>query len=406
MKSVVPEGLRLALFGVVFVLLASCAREDGAAAPVYHAEGYPERLSDWRLMATDNGVLELNAGAVPYDLATPLFSDYALKLRTVTLPKGEAADYEADDAFSFPVGTIISKTFYYPQIAGEWSGDVTVGPEPVMVDGVMPLKGYRLIETRLLVHRPEGWVAIPYVWNEEQTDAVLRRTGEVIRLVLHRPDGREEAFSYLVPNQNQCAGCHAANNTTRKLSPIGLKARHLNKPSTFAPGFNQLDHWVLSGMLKYAPILRDATLRAAPQDEVPLHPEEARSAVTKDAPRSASWTDETQSLDARARAYLDANCSHCHSDVGPADTSGLDLRPHIPFGPSYGACKSTIAAGGGSGGRLYDIVPGKPEDSIFVYRMETTKPGAMMPELGRAVAHEEGVKLIADWIAAMGGGCG
>lgn len=417
MHTIVHNHMRLAVFGAALLLLASCARDSGGPAPVYHAEGYPEHLSDWRLMTASDGVLRLSPGVIPYDLATPLFSDYALKLRTVTLPKGETAAYDAADAFSFPVGAIISKTFYYRQAGDEWSGEVAIGQEPAMAGAVMPIKGFRLVETRLLVHRAEGWVAIPYVWNEEQTDAVLRRTGEVKKLVLQRPDGREEPFSYLVPNQNQCAGCHVTNNTTRVLSPIGLKARHLNKPSTFTPGVNQLDHWVLAGMLTIPSPSggKGAGGEGAPgnSDELtPPHPAsaDAESALSRAReraiPRNASWTDETESLDARARAYLDANCSHCHSNVGPADTSGLDLRPDVPFGPSYGACKSTIAAGAGSGGRLYDIVPGKPEESIFVYRMETTKPGAMMPELGRAVAHEEGVALIAEWIAAMEGGCG
>ncbi len=202
-------------------------------------------------------------------------------------------------------------------------------------------------------------------------------------MTLHRPDGRTEAFAYVVPNQNQCAGCHATNNTTRKLSPIGLKARHLNKASTFAEGVNQLDHWVLSGMLTGAPSapLLAGELSARRTEGGPSgaeSPPPSPSATPPPQageerfPRNASWTDETESLDARARAYLDANCSHCHSDVGPADTSGLDLRPSIPFGPKYGACKTPVAAGGGSGGRPFDIVPGKPDESIFVYRMETT----------------------------------
>lgn len=375
-------GSKFAILIAAMLAVAACAPVDASKGPAFHAEGFPERLSDWRLMASDNGALKLSDGVAPYDLATPLFSDYALKLRTVTLPQGGAAIYDADDEFDLPVGTIISKTFYFPQKDASWTGDVVIGPEPTVVDGAMALRGVRLIETRLLVHRQEGWVAIPYVWTEDQSDAVLRRTGEVKKLTLHRPDGREEPFAYVVPNQNQCAGCHATNNTTRQMKPIGLKARHLNRPSNFAPGFNQLDHWVMTGMLTGVPDSGEA------------------------APRNAVWTDETQSLDARARAYLDANCSHCHSDVGPADTSGLDLRPHIPFGPSYGACKSPIASGGGSGGRLYDIVPGKPEESIFVYRLQTTRPGHMMPELGRSTSHEEGVALIAEWIREMEGACG
>lgn len=369
------------LVALTLILAAACARERAPAAPVFHAEGYPASLSEWNVLSSANGSLTLSAGVTPYDLATPLFTDYALKLRTVALPEGTNATYNENDAFDFPIGTIISKTFYYPQAGDEWTGDVAVGPSPTIANGKMLLKGVRLVETRLLVHREEGWVAIPYVWNDEQTDALLHRTGATQRLTLHRPDGREEPFAYVVPNQNQCAGCHATNNTTRKMSPIGLKARHLNKPSTFVAGTNQLDNWVNAGLLKGAP----------------------ESAA---APRNAVWTDETESLDARARAYLDANCSHCHSDVGPADTSGLDLRPSIPFGPKYGRCKTPVAAGGGSGGRPFDIVPGDAEQSIFIYRMTTTRPGDMMPELGRSTSHDEGVALIAAWIAAMEGGCG
>ncbi len=368
--------MKYALAAAGLIILAACGRDAAPAAPVFHAEGRPEKLSDWNLMTAANGVLTLNAKAVPYDLATPLFSDYALKLRTVTLPEGKSAVYNAGDVFDFPVGTVISKTFYFPEVPGA----VTYGPEPTIDGGAMALQGVRLIETRLLVRRADGWTAIPYVWNDAQTEATLARIGAVKRMTLLRPDGREEDFAYLVPNETQCAGCHATNNTTRALQPIGLKARHLNKESAFNEGFNQLDWWIAAGMLTGVP-------------------------GGAGHPRNASWTDESASLDARARAYLDVNCSHCHSDVGPADTSGLDLRPDVPMGPRYGWCKTTIAAGGGSGGRPYDIVPGEPDASIFVYRMETTKPGHMMPELGRAVTHEDGVRLIADWIRAMTGDC-
>jgi len=369
---------------LTLAVLAACSRASSPPqpAPVFHEDGYPAALSDWNLMSAANGELTLSPSVTPYDLATPLFTDYALKLRTVTLPAGTSATYSDDDAFDFPVGTIISKTFYYPQAGGEWTGDVVEGPNPTAANGRLRLDGVRLIETRLLVHRAQGWVAIPYVWNEEQTDAFLQRTGATKRLTLHRSDGRAEPFAYVVPNQNQCAGCHATNNTTRRMLPIGPKARHLNKASTFNVDENQLDHWVKAGMLKGAP----ADMSAAP--------------------RNAVWTNKSEKLDARARAYLDANCSHCHSDVGPADTSGLDLRPWIAFGPKYGECKTPVAAGGGSGGQPYDIVPGAPEHSIFIYRMATTQPGNMMPELGRSTNHEEGVALIADWIAAMEGGCG
>lgn len=343
-----------------------------------HDKTTPATLSEWGMIWTKGGALHLSDGVTPYDLATPLFSDYALKLRTVWTPGGAPATYNSDGVFDFPVGTVITKTFYYPQTEEKWTGEVVIGAERTVNDRMMSLDHLRLVETRLLVRRETGWDALPYIWNDDQTDAVLKRTGAVIGMTLHRDDGRLEPFPYLVPNANQCAACHAVNATTKAIEPIGPKARHLNKPSSYARGFNQLDHWLAKGLLT--------------------------GEISQPAPQNAAWTDETATLDARARAYLDANCSHCHNPHGAADTSGLNLEPDAA-GPAFGLCKSPIAAGRGTGGRAYDIVPGRPDLSITVFRMETTDPGAMMPELGRAVAHEEGVALIADWIAAMDGEC-
>ncbi|WP_375207607.1 SO2930 family diheme c-type cytochrome [Hyphococcus sp.] len=396
------KGAGKAVLAAAAFLVSACSQQP-ETAPTFHAEENPERLSEWGMIAATDGALKLSEGVTPYDLATPLFSDYALKLRTVWTPDGKPAVYNANEAFDFPVGTVITKTFYYPTPENAWTGDVQQGQERGLHGRRMALDHLRLIETRVLVRREAGWDALPYVWNEDQSDAVLKRTGAVIPMTLTRDNGEMEPFAYLVPNANQCAGCHATNATTKAIQPIGPKARHLNKPSSFMDGFNQLDHWLAKGLLTF--------------DGSSPHPEEARSAIAKDEgsalqnnenfqfPRNADWTDETAPLAARARAYLDANCSHCHNPNGPADTSGLDLEPGAS-GPAMGHCKAPIAAGRGTGGRPYDIVPGRPDLSITVFRMETTDPGAMMPELGRAVRHEEGVELVREWIAAMDGGCG
>ena len=70
------------------------------------------------MVYADSGVLTLNTGVVAYDLNTPLFSDYAHKLRTVWMPSGTSAKFDPDATFDFPVGTVITKTFYYPLPAG------------------------------------------------------------------------------------------------------------------------------------------------------------------------------------------------------------------------------------------------------------------------------------------------
>jgi uncharacterized repeat protein (TIGR03806 family) len=347
--------------------------------PVFHAEGRPEKLSEWNLLRVADGGLVLNDRVTAYDLNSSLFTDYAHKLRTVWLPAGEAAKYDGEETFDFPFGTVISKTFYYPR-----EGDAVLLADDTTakrLNSGFALADVRLIETRLLVRREAGWEALPYVWNAEQTDAVLKRTGDAQTLTLTSGDGSSSEFTYIVPNANQCAGCHATNATTREVMPIGPKARHLNRDFSYAEGAeNQLAEWSRLGLLSGAP-----------------EPGEA--------PRNAVWSDASLSLESRARAYLDINCAHCHNRVGPADTSGLLLEHDAPVGPSLGLCKLPIAAGKGTGGRLFGIVPGKADQSIFTYRMESTDPSIMMPELGRSLSHAEGTQLIAEWIAAMDGSC-
>lgn len=358
------------LISLALLALMGCNSAE-TSTPVFHAASNPPALSDWNVVTIDAGHLALSERVTIYDLNTPLFSDYAHKLRTVYLPEGQTAVYDESESFAFPVGTIITKTFYYPS---EKTGSQTISlnQTPVAIDPVngLDLSKITLVETRVLARREEGWVALPYVWNAEQTQATLQRTGAIKRFEVASADA-SKAFSYVVPNVNQCAGCHAENASTKELRTIGPKARHLNKNG-------QLEAWAEAGLLT----------------GLPRHP-----------PQNAVWTDASAPLKDRARAYLDINCSHCHNKNGPADTSGLYMRPDDPDGVNLGTCKMPIAAGKGTGNRRYDIVPGDAGASIMTYRMASTDPSSMMPELGRALAHDEGVRLIADWIAAMDGAC-
>lgn len=58
----------------------------------------------------------------------------------------------------------------------------------------------RLIETRVLLHRSDGWLALPYQWNAAQTEARLVLGGA--RINLTTPKGA--VISYAIPNKNQC----------------------------------------------------------------------------------------------------------------------------------------------------------------------------------------------------------
>ena len=365
---------RRILIGLAALALAACARTQAAKPVHFFAEGMPERLSDWNVVYVADGRLRLNAQVLPYDLDTPLFTDYAHKLRTVWMPAGKSARYQAEDAMDFPVGTIISKTFYYPRGEGDTvlrSADA--GPE---ADGGLAMDKVRLVETRLLVRRESGWIALPYVWDAQQTEARLMRGGDLVALTLAAADGRSEQVDYLVPDANQCAGCHSTDLKSKAVFPIGPKARHLNHDFAYAGGReNQLAHWRKLGYLTGVP--------------------------AGELPRNVAWDDPQAPLEARARSYLDINCGHCHSQKGAARTSGMWLDAATVEPLRLGRCKLPIAAGQGTGDRPWDIAPGAPDDSILTYRMQSTDPGTMMPELGRSIVHDEGVELIRQWIAAM-----
>lgn len=98
---------------------------------------------------------------------------------------------------------------------------------------------------------------------------------------------------------------------------------------------------------------------------------------------------------------MDVNCSHCHSPTGAARTSGLDLRAANLEPYAFGVCKGPVAAGTGSGGLPYVIVPGDPSQSILTFRTGSTEADVKMPELGRNLVHDEGHALMVEWIAAM-----
>ncbi|OQW73074.1 MAG: hypothetical protein BVN33_11320 [Proteobacteria bacterium ST_bin13] len=367
---------------MIALALGACASHP--AAITFHANENPESLADWGLFDVKDGHIAPRAGLVSYELATPLFSDYAQKWRAVFVPKGMSAKYDPVKTFDFPVGTIIAKTFYYATPVGTAPGTsehvLKVTPAVYQPgDKGLDLSHARMIETRLLVKRADGWQALPYVWNAEQTEATLQRTGAEIPLVFDEA-GKSTRFTYTVPNVNQCAGCHATDRT-KTLMPIGPKARHLNRDFPGIGGdINQLTRLTKIGYLLGAP-----------------------SPAT--APRDARFTDLTASIDARARAYLDINCAHCHSATGPARVSGLWLDSPTMDLRKLGTCKPPIAAGTGTGNRVYSIVPGHPEQSIMAYRLESDDPGEMMPENGRSLTHAEGVALIKQWIAGLKGGC-
>ena len=335
--------------------LGAAPAPDGVALNALLSATPAPTLASYRLFA-GQGADHPNAGVTPYALNTPLFSDYAQKSRFLYLPPGTHATWRATGALDLPVGATLIKTFGYP------------------ADLRRPGDKVRLIETRLLIHRRSGWVALAYVWNSDATEARLKRAGARLDVSFVDAHGQARQIDYRVPNQNQCKECHSLSG---RLAPIGVKARNLNGDFAYPDGAeNQLVHWTRSGLLSGAPT-PDKT------------------------PRTAVWDNPAEPLEARARAYLDGNCGHCHNPHGMASNTGLflDLEEVRPV--KLGLGKRPVAAGKGSGDLETDLVPGHPDASIIAYRMASTDPGVMMPELGRSVVHDEGLALVREYIARM-----
>ncbi|ULQ54795.1 SO2930 family diheme c-type cytochrome [Flavihumibacter fluvii] len=315
-----------------------------------------DQLSDYGFFTGKLADLKPADNVFPYQLNSALFSNYAEKARFITMPPGQSAIYNPDSVFDMPVGTVLIKNFYYPN------------------DFRDAKKGRRILETRLLVHEAEGWTALPYIWNDEQTDAYYDVAGDAKSIQYIDSKGKKVSTTYLVPNKNQCKGCHAVGD---RIIPIGPAARHLNTSIALANGKTpQLSYWKEHGLLN-----------ELPGDQVPAN---------------SDYTDpSTGDLNQRARAYLDINCGHCHSAKGAANTSGLYLDIHNNNPTALGIMKSPVAAGRGSGNLDFDIVPGHADKSILIYRMNTTDPGIAMPEIGREQIHAEGLALLREWINKM-----
>lgn len=299
---------------------------------------YPRSLHEYGFFL-DGAARVPDERVIRYQLNTALYSDGADKLRYIYLPDGAVmTDTGEGGLLDLPVGSAIIKTFAFGE--GE---------------------DQRFIETRVLLHRADGWLALPYKWNEDQTDATLALVGA--RMELMRPDG--ETISYQIPNKNQCKNCHQLNDI---VTPIGPKSRNLSS--------QWLTAQAQAGRIEAVPAVHDTV------------PDWEKRAGNGD-------------IQALARGYLDVNCAHCHQPGGSASNSGLDLRWEQDDPHAIGIAKPPVAAGRGAGGHKVSILPGHPDASIMVHRMSSTEPGVAMPELGRSTNDPEGIAIIRQWIESL-----
>ncbi|MEM9728098.1 MAG: hypothetical protein AAF997_05895 [Myxococcota bacterium] len=328
--------------------------------------GTPQLLSEWGLFSDiENQIPE--DGVVPYDVTAPLFTDDAMKLRFLQIPDGETIEYSDTARWIQPDGAIYVKTFAYP------------------VDARDPELGLQLIETRIIEFTDEGEVDMwTYVYPEgENDDAELVVWGPTFDVSYINELGETVEFNYAVPSVPACRNCHSPPPRSRTLGP---SSGMLNTDKDYGGEVgvqNQVDYLNSLGLFDTTPS------------------EDRNTYVTN------PTTEDTAGLHDRVRSYLDSNCSHCHARDGEVADKGLylmfdEMDPETSDPFTWGVCKTPTSAGNGTTcDQGLDIVPGDPDASLFLCRLESVSPGELMPPLGRTTVHTKGAELVREWIEKM-----
>jgi uncharacterized repeat protein (TIGR03806 family) len=289
------------------------------------SELLPE-LSDYSIFQGTPSDLAPSADFKLYEISTALFSDYAEKQRLIKIPVGAKMTAGSDGLPIFPEGTILVKTFYYFKDKRDES------------------KGKIILETRLLIRSNSRWNVGTYLWNKEQTAAHLITSGLNKTVNWITDNGSARVISYHVPSNRECTTCH---NASGEIIPIGPKIRNLNfEVVRNGSKVNQLNYWQNEGLLN------------------PINP--ASYAYLPDS------KDLSETVEKRARAYLDVNCAHCHNHNGFAAESNLFLGYELPYDETK--------------------IAGKKSNIINILS------SGDMPKLGTTLLDEEGLALIKNYI--------
>jgi uncharacterized repeat protein (TIGR03806 family) len=285
--------------------------------------------------------LRFAPGVIPYTLNAPLWSDGAVKRRGLAIPNGTMIQVDVDGDFILPMGSVLVKHF---------------------------LQGDRPIETRLFMHHDDGsWAGYSYEWDAMGMDAMLLDDGKVVDI---------DGLPWTYPSQIECLQCH----TDAAGFSLGPELAQLERD--FDYGASEFDR--ITGVANQLDALHALNVLAAPPPLVTPLPS----------------LDTSASAEARARAYLHANCSMCHRPGGPG-RGLMDLRNSTPLA-NAGICDSTPLAGdlGLMDPRI--VFPGEPGRSVLLARMRDL--GAVrMPPLASVLVHDEAALAVETWISELVG---
>lgn len=264
----------------------------------------PETLSELGLYPYAGDFDEAHPRAVHYRPAHELWSNGSHKRRHLLLPEGAVIDTSERDAWRFPPGTLLLKTFFYRR---------SDGPEyPV--------------ETRVLRSDGESFEYAAYVWDETATDATRADIAAPIAIPIAQEDAE---LVHHVPARIDCRKCHES-------QPVAVL------------GFDEL-----------------ALGEPLPGDDVPQLEALFEAGVISDLPEAPDVLEHPDAHTREVLGYFEGNCVHCHNGSGGASSS-FDLRHAVALenlvgrdteGESVGGIR--LVPGDAASSALYRALEGK-----------------------------------------------
>lgn len=340
---------------------------------------FPRKLTETGLFRSvpEHQVAE---GVLPFSVNAEQWSDYAIAERYLAVPGSDPIRLRArakavtgsmfSRAMDFPLDTVVLKTLSLNMVQGDPSTR-------------------KRIETQVLHFDGREFQAYTYRWNDAQTDAdLVEATGasRTVEVVDADAPGGKRTHNWRFVSRMECIRCH--NPWSEYL--LAFNVPQLNRTHDFAGvSDNQLRAYRHIGLIK------DLVDPADPRDPyLKIDPPKPHEEL----PRLAAPFDASANINDRARAYLHANCGHCHRFNG-GGSSYIYLQYDLPlqdikavgFKPTqgtFGIPEANI------------LTPGDPYRSVLYYRLAKIGPGHM-PHLGAKIVDQRGLELIHDWIRQL-----
>jgi glucose/arabinose dehydrogenase len=369
MPEIAPPSVRIVAFGEdkdgeIFFLdydggtMHTIARNEAGKKNA----DFPTKLSETGLFASVKNNTPA-PGVFPFQIISRQWQDGATAEYWVAFPGDSSATLYPKNGKPIPFGV-------------DWHNFRIHFPKDAVLVRTLSLDSQR-VETQLLHFDGIDWHPYSFAWRDDQTDAdLIPADGAEMEV----RDGKQKRL-WQYHSRSQCMSCH----NTWAESALAFQIDQMNRPGI--DGHNQLVTFTETGLI-----------RRVDENGKPLPAFDSQT-VSKER-KLTDPSDAGQSLEERARSYLQANCAHCHT-YGAGGAVDLQLNKLVPIQElkvlgvrptrgDFGVPECAI------------IKPGDPCGSALIFRM--AKVGRdRMPHIGSERIDEAGLKLVEDWIASLNG---